>query len=120
MFPTNRNVSVAEFARAFVLAAFGIFKTIPKKSKCTELTMPADSRQVRNLKGTLILADGSIFRGQCQWNCVKRNLAVEVIKQRGESVIEQKLVTNKRPVSDGGLCQRFCVISKPLKNAIFC
>lgn len=36
MFQTRQSVSAAEFAQAFVLAAFGIFKTIPKKLKCTE------------------------------------------------------------------------------------
>ena len=40
-FPTKINVSVAESARVCVLAASGIFKTIPKKFTCTELTKPS-------------------------------------------------------------------------------
>lgn len=39
------------------------------------------------------------LKEQCQWNSVKRNLAVKVVKQRVYAiVVEKKLVTNKWPI----------------------
>ena len=39
--------------------------------------------------------------------CKRKKLAVEIVKERGESVVGEKLIANERPVSNGSLCPLF-------------
>ena len=45
--------------------------------------------------------------GQCQADCVSKKLAVEFVKERGEAVIQDKLIADERPVGDRAVSPLF-------------
>lgn len=52
--------------------------------------------------------------------CKKKKLAVELVKESSESVIQKKLISNERPVSNGAICPLFLQVNdakiKQLEN----